>query len=104
MVKGAVTLNSQTQYEIRFGLIALALSGLLFALGIILRGPIDSYSKRAIMDNRRGNEGMFTNKRLSMCFGKMRSSRFRSARPKFPSLSGKLGMGNVTNWVIKKET
>ena len=34
-------MNSQTQYEIRFGLIALALSGLLFALGIVLRGPVD---------------------------------------------------------------
>ncbi len=34
-------MNSQTQYEIRLGLIALALSGLLFALGIILRGPVD---------------------------------------------------------------
>jgi hypothetical protein len=34
-------MNSQTRHEIRFGLIALALSGLLFALGIVLRGPID---------------------------------------------------------------
>ncbi len=34
-------MNSQTRREIRFGLIALALSGLLFALGIVLRGPVD---------------------------------------------------------------
>ena len=34
-------MNSQTRREIRFGLIALALSGLLFALGIALRGRID---------------------------------------------------------------
>lgn len=34
-------MNLQTGREIRFGLIALALSGLLFALGIVLRGPID---------------------------------------------------------------
>lgn len=34
-------MNSQTQYEIRLGLIALALSGLLFTLGIVLRGPVD---------------------------------------------------------------
>jgi hypothetical protein len=34
-------MNTQTRYEIRFGLIALALSGLLFALGIVLRGPVD---------------------------------------------------------------
>jgi len=34
-------MNRQAQREIRFGLSALALSGLLFALGILLRGPID---------------------------------------------------------------
>jgi hypothetical protein len=34
-------MNSQTRREIRPGLIALALSGLLFALGIVLRGPVD---------------------------------------------------------------
>jgi hypothetical protein len=34
-------MNSQTQREVRLGLIALALSGLLFALGIALRGPIE---------------------------------------------------------------
>ncbi len=32
-------MNSQTRYEIRFGLIALALSGLLFTLGGPVRGP-----------------------------------------------------------------
>jgi len=35
------TTNSQTRLEIRLGLSALALSGLLFTLGIPLRGPID---------------------------------------------------------------
>jgi len=34
-------MNSQTRREIRFGLIALVLSGLLFALGIVLRGQVD---------------------------------------------------------------
>jgi len=34
-------MNVQTGREIRFGLIALALSGLSFALGIVLRGPVD---------------------------------------------------------------
>ncbi len=34
-------MDSQTRREIRFGLVALALSGLLFALGVALRGPID---------------------------------------------------------------
>ena len=34
-------MNSQTRREIRFGLIASALSGLLFALAIPLRGPVD---------------------------------------------------------------
>src|SRR5574341_86648 len=34
-------MNSQTRHEIRLGLLALALSGLLFALGIVLRGPVD---------------------------------------------------------------
>lgn len=34
-------MNSQRRGEIRFGLIALALSGLLFTLGIALRGPSD---------------------------------------------------------------
>lgn len=34
-------MNSQTRLEVRFGLTALALSGLLFALGIVLRGPVD---------------------------------------------------------------
>ena len=34
-------MNVQTRYEIRFGLVALALSGLLFTLGTGLRGPID---------------------------------------------------------------
>ncbi|HEX9597362.1 MAG TPA: hypothetical protein VF982_10825 [Anaerolineales bacterium] len=33
-------MNSQTRREIRSGLSALALSGLLFALGIVLRGPV----------------------------------------------------------------
>ena len=33
-------MNSQTRREIRFGLVALALSGLLLTLGIPLRGPI----------------------------------------------------------------
>ena len=33
-------MNFQTRYEICFGLIALALSGLLLALSTILRGPI----------------------------------------------------------------
>ena len=34
-------MNTQTRYEIRLGLIALALSGLLFALHFVLRGPFD---------------------------------------------------------------
>ncbi len=34
-------MNLQTQREIRFGLVALALSGLLFTLGAALRGPVD---------------------------------------------------------------
>jgi len=34
-------MDSQTQREIRFGLVALALSGLLFTLGAALRGPFD---------------------------------------------------------------
>ena len=34
-------MNSQTRYEVRFGLIALALSGLLFTLGAALRGPVN---------------------------------------------------------------
>ena len=34
-------MNSQTRREIRLGLIALALSGLLFTLGAALRGPFD---------------------------------------------------------------
>jgi hypothetical protein len=34
-------MNTQTRREIRFGLIALALSGLLFTLGAALRGPVD---------------------------------------------------------------
>jgi len=34
-------MNVQTRREIRLGLIALALSGLLFAVGIVLRGPVD---------------------------------------------------------------
>lgn len=34
-------MNAQTRREIRFGLIALALSGLLFVVGIVLRGPVD---------------------------------------------------------------
>jgi hypothetical protein len=34
-------MHRQTAHEIRFGLIALALSGLLFALGIVMRGPVD---------------------------------------------------------------
>jgi hypothetical protein len=34
-------MNSQTRREIRIGLSALALSGLLFAVGIVLRGPVD---------------------------------------------------------------
>jgi hypothetical protein len=33
-------MNSQTRLEIRFGLIALALSGLLLALSTLLRGPV----------------------------------------------------------------
>lgn len=45
-------MNFQTRYEIRFGLIALALSGLLLALSTILRGPIslsdpDSFIRNA---------------------------------------------------------
>ena len=34
-------MNSQARREIRFGLVALALSGLLLTLGVALRGPID---------------------------------------------------------------
>jgi len=34
-------MNIQTRREIRFGLIALVLSGLLYTLGVALRGPID---------------------------------------------------------------
>jgi hypothetical protein len=34
-------MNTQTRREIRFGLSALALSGLLFTLGAALRGPVD---------------------------------------------------------------
>ena len=34
-------MTTQTRREIRFGLIALALSGLLFTLGAVLRGPVD---------------------------------------------------------------
>jgi hypothetical protein len=34
-------MNSQTRSEIRSGLIALAVSGLLFTLGIVLRGAVD---------------------------------------------------------------
>lgn len=34
-------MNSQTRREIRLGLIALAMSALLFALGLVLRGPVD---------------------------------------------------------------
>jgi hypothetical protein len=34
-------MNTQTRREIRFGLITLALSGLLFTLGAALRGPVD---------------------------------------------------------------
>ena len=34
-------MNAQTRSEIRLGLTALALSGLLFAMGIVLRGPVD---------------------------------------------------------------
>src|SRR6266508_3512039 len=37
---GGVTVNSRTRRDIRSGLVALALSGLLFTLGIPLRGPI----------------------------------------------------------------
>jgi len=47
-------MNSQTRREIRFGLITLALSGLLFTLGAALRGPVDladpgSYILRAAL-------------------------------------------------------
>ena len=34
-------MHSQTAREINLGLIALALSGLLFAVGIVLRGPVN---------------------------------------------------------------
>ncbi len=34
-------MNTQTRREIRFGLSALVLTGLLYTLGIALRGPID---------------------------------------------------------------
>ena len=34
-------MNSQTCREIRFGLVALALAGLLFTLSIVIRGPLD---------------------------------------------------------------
>lgn len=34
-------MNSQTQREIRFGLTALVLSGLLFTLSVVMRGPIN---------------------------------------------------------------
>src|SRR6266487_2752590 len=39
--QGVVAMNSQTRREIRFGLIALALSGLLFTVSTVLRGPIE---------------------------------------------------------------
>jgi hypothetical protein len=35
-------MNAQTRREIRSGLIALALAGLLFALAVALRGPVDT--------------------------------------------------------------
>src|SRR6266545_6218354 len=38
---GGLLMNSQTRLEIRFGLIALALSGLFFVVGAALRGPFD---------------------------------------------------------------
>jgi hypothetical protein len=39
--KGGAAMNSQTRREIRSGLIALAVSGLWFTLGIVLRGEVD---------------------------------------------------------------
>ena len=42
-------MNYQTRREIRFGLIALALSGLLLTLGIPLRGPIPITNPEAII-------------------------------------------------------
>ena len=33
-------MNAQTRREVRFGLVALALSGLMFVLGILMRGPV----------------------------------------------------------------
>ena len=40
-------MNSQTRREIRFGLITLALSALLFTLGAVLRGPFDIADPRS---------------------------------------------------------
>src|SRR5512138_10447 len=34
------TMNAQTRREVRYGLVALALSGLMFTLGIVMRGPV----------------------------------------------------------------
>ena len=34
-------MNSETGREIRFGLIAMALSGLLFTLSVVVRGPLE---------------------------------------------------------------
>jgi hypothetical protein len=42
-------MNSQTRREIRFGLIALALSGLLLTLNVVLRGPIDLADPQALI-------------------------------------------------------
>lgn len=48
-------MNTQTRREIRFGLIALVLSGLLFVLGVALRGPVDpdpeSFLRAALSSN-----------------------------------------------------
>jgi hypothetical protein len=42
-------MNSQTRREIRFGLVALAFSGLLLSIGIPLRGPIPITNPEAII-------------------------------------------------------
>jgi len=44
-------MNSQTRREIRFGLVALALSGLLFTVGIPLRGPVAINNPEAMIQS-----------------------------------------------------
>ena len=44
-------MNSQTRREIRFGLVALALSGLLFTIGIPLRGPVPINNSEAMIQS-----------------------------------------------------